>query len=173
MLFDLGPHLIDQALQLFGPATSLYAEVDRRRAGAEVDDDSFVALTHTSGTRSHLWMSAVTAQPGPRMRVLGDRAGYTIFGIDGQEAALAGGARPGDPGFAEDPRERWGLLGTEGDLRTVPTERGRYDTFYPAVAAALRDGSPMPVDPADSVSVLELIEAAHRSSASGETIHLA
>jgi len=172
VLFDLGAHLIDQAIQLFGPVTTLYAEVDRRRPGVEVDDDAFVALTHLSGTRSHLWMSAAAAQLGPRMRALGDRAGYTKFGLDVQEDALAGGARPTDAGFGEDPRALWGIFGSEGNLRTVPTERGRYDAFYPAVAAALRDGSPMPVDPADSGRVLELIEAAHRSASTGQTIDL-
>jgi predicted dehydrogenase len=172
VLLDLGAHLIDQAIQLFGPVASLYAEVDRRRPGVEVDDDAFVALAHVSGTRSHLWMSAAVAQLGPRMRVLGDQAGYTKFGLDVQEDALVGGARPGDRGFAEDARERWGALGSEGNLRTIPTVRGRYDAFYPAVAAALRDGSPMPVDPTDSVRVLELIELAHRSAATGQTIRL-
>jgi predicted dehydrogenase len=172
VLFDLGAHLIDQAMQLFGPVTSLYAEVDRRRPGVEVDDDAFVALTHISGTRSHLWMSAAAAQLGPRFRVLGGRAGYTKFGFDVQEDALADGARPGDRGFAEETSEHWGVLGSEGNLRTIPTERGRYDAFYPAVAAALNDASPMPVEPADSVRVLELIEAANRSASTGQTIRL-
>jgi predicted dehydrogenase len=172
VLFDLGAHLIDQALQLFGPVTTAYAEADRRRAGALVDDDAFVALTHASGTHSHLWMSAATAQLGPRFRVLGDKAGYTKLGLDVQEEALAGGARPGDPGFGVDAQDRWGLLGSEGDVRAVPTERGRYDAFYPGVVAALRDGAPMPVDPADSVRVIELIEAAHRSAATGQTVRV-
>lgn len=173
VLFDLGAHVIDQALQLFGPGVSLYAETDRRRAGAEIDDDAFVALTHASGTRSHLWMSASTAQLGPRFRVLGDRAGYTKFGLDLQERDLSAGARPGDAGFGDDPPDRSGLLGSEGDLQPIPTERGRYDAFYVGVVAALRPGGPpMPVDPADSVKVLELIEAAHRSAASGETVRV-
>lgn len=115
-------------------------------------------------------MSAVTPQLGPRMRVLGDRAGYTTLGLDPQENALASGASPADVGFGEDAPEQWGVLGAEGDMRPVPTERGRYDAFYPAVAAALRDGSPMPVDPADAVRVLELIEAAHRSASTGQPI---
>jgi predicted dehydrogenase len=172
VLFDLGAHLIDQAIQLFGPVESLYAEVDRRRAGAEVDDDAFVALTHASGTRSHLWMSAAAAQLGPRMRVLGDRAGYTTLPLDVQEDELARGTSPADAGFGVQAPEQWGLLCSEGDMRPVPTERGRYDAFYPAVAAALRDGSPMPVDPADSVRVLELIEAAQRSASIAQAIDL-
>ena len=80
LLFDLGSHLIDQALVLFGPATHVYAELDRRRPGVTVDDDSFVALRHASGVRSHLSMGALVAQLGPRFRVLGDRRGTRSSG---------------------------------------------------------------------------------------------
>src|SRR5205823_12635947 len=97
LLFDLGTHLIDQALNLFGPVADLYAETDKRRAGAEVDDDVFVALTHAAGVRSHLWASVLTAQEGPRFRVLGDRAAYTKYGMDVQEEALKRGERPDAP----------------------------------------------------------------------------
>ncbi|MEU5942072.1 Gfo/Idh/MocA family oxidoreductase [Micromonospora sp. NPDC047548] len=166
-LYDLGAHLVDQAVQLFGPVRSVYAEVDRRRPDAQVDDDAFVALTHVGGVRSHLWMSAVTAQLGPRLRVLGDRAAYTSYGLDVQEEALRAGARPGAPGWGEIPPERYGRLGVDGDLRPVPTDPGRYQDFYTQVAAALRDGAPMPVDPRDAVTTVELIELAHRSAAEG------
>ncbi|MET8250566.1 Gfo/Idh/MocA family oxidoreductase [Micromonospora sp. NPDC005197] len=166
-LFDLGAHLIDQAVQLFGTVERVYAEVDRRRAGAEVDDDAFVALTHANGVHSHLWMGAITAQLGPRLRVLGDRAGYTTYGLDVQEAALHDGGRPDQPGWGEVPPERYGLLGVDGDLRPTPTRPGAYQSFYAQIAAALRDGTPMPVDPRDSVATVELIELAHRSAAEG------
>lgn len=171
ILFDLGAHLVDQAVQLFGPVASVYAEVDLRRPGTEVDDDDFVALAHASGVRSHLWMSVLAAQLGPRMRVLGDRAAYTKYGLDGQEAALGAGQRPGGPGWGEELPERWGRVGTEDDLRELRTEPGSYQAFYAGVAAALRDGAPLPVDPADSVAVLEILEAARRSTAEREIVH--
>ncbi|MET8529241.1 Gfo/Idh/MocA family oxidoreductase [Micromonospora sp. NPDC005172] len=166
-LFDLGAHLVDQAVQLFGAVERVYAEVDRRRAGAQVDDDAFVALTHANGVRSHLWMGAITAQLGPRLRVLGDRAGYTSYGLDVQEAALHDGGRPDQPGWGEVPPERYGLLGVDGDLHPTPTVPGAYQSFYAQVAAALRDGTPMPVDPRDSAATVELIELAHRSAVEG------
>ncbi len=76
VLYDLGSHQIDQALLLFGPAQTVYAELGQRRAEAQVDDDVFVALTHRSGAHSHLWMSLNAPQPGPRFRVLGSRAAF-------------------------------------------------------------------------------------------------
>jgi predicted dehydrogenase len=138
LLFDLGPHLIDQALDLLGPARSVYAEVRALRPGAEVDDDVFLGLEHASGMRSQLWATMLAAQPGPRLRVLGSRAAYVKWGLDVQEEALRAGARPGDPGFGEEPPEAWGLLGTEEDAQPVQTEPGRYVEFYERMEQAVR-----------------------------------
>jgi scyllo-inositol 2-dehydrogenase (NADP+) len=164
LLFDLGSHLIDQAVVLFGPPRTVYAEVDRRRPSAEVDDDVFVALEHEAGVRSHLWMSVLAAIPGPRMRVLGMGAAYEKFGLDVQERALSEGARPDDPDWGRDPPDRWGRLSTGDGERTVETEPGAYPEFYRGIAASLRDGTPPPVDPNDSVAVLRIIEAAQESA---------
>jgi predicted dehydrogenase len=172
VLYDLGSHLVDQALVLFGPVTQVYAEIDRRRPGVEVDDDAFAALTHASGERSHLWMSAVAAQAGARMRVLGSRAAYTKFGLDVQEEALRRGARPDQPGWGEESAEQWGSVGAGDDLRRVPTEPGAYQRFYAGVVAALRDGSAPPVNPDEAIAGLEIIEAARRSATESQTITL-
>jgi predicted dehydrogenase len=163
VLFDLGPHLIDQALVLFGAVTDLYAEVERRRPTAQVDDHAFLALTHKSGVRSHLYVSLVTAQAGPRMCVLGSKAGYTKFGMDVQETPLRSGqAHPNAPDWGVEPREAWGYIGAGDDVRAVRTEVGNYRYFYDGVVAALRSGAAPPVDPADAIAGLEIIEAAHR-----------
>ncbi len=108
ILLDLGTHLVDQAMQLFGPVAAVYGEVLARRGGA--DDDAFLALTHAGGVRSHLWAGALAAAPGPRLRVLGSRAAYVVRDLDGQETALRAGRSPGEPGFGEEPEDRWGLL---------------------------------------------------------------
>ena len=171
LLYDLGSHLIDQALVLFGPATTVYAELDRRRAGMVVDDDSFVALTHASGVRSHLWVSSVAAQAAPRMRVLGSVGAYTKYGLDVQEAALRAGARPG-PGWGEELPAHWGRFGTDGDTRPVKTESGNYPAFYRLLERALREGGAPPVPPDDAVHSLEVIEAAQTSSSERATIPL-
>ena len=164
LLFDLGSHLIDQAVVLFGPPRTVYAEVDHRRPSAEADDDVFVALEHGSGVRSHLWMSVLAAIGGPRMRLLGMRAAYEKFGLDVQEQALSEGSRPDDPAWGREPPDRWGRLGIGDDERTIETEPGEYPEFYRGVAATLREGAPPPVDPTDSVTVLEIIEGAQESA---------
>jgi scyllo-inositol 2-dehydrogenase (NADP+) len=172
LLYDLGSHLIDQALVLFGPARRVYAELGRPYAGVEVDNDTFVALTHGGGVRSHLWMSSAAAQGGPRFRVLGSEAAYTKFGLDVQEETLARGARPGEEGWGVEEEGRWGLLGAGEDLRPLRTEAGCYECFYRGVVEAIRGGGPPPVDPADSVAVLEVVEAARRSEEEGRIVSL-
>ncbi|GAB1644508.1 Gfo/Idh/MocA family oxidoreductase [Krasilnikovia sp. MM14-A1259] len=172
LLYDLGSHLIDQALHLLGPVTEVYAEMDRRRPGARVDDDAFVALHHAGGARSHLWMSAVAAEPGPRLRLLGNRAAYTVFGLDGQEDALRAGRLPGGPDWGREPAERWGRLTTDGTSEAVPSDPGAYPDFYAGVVAMLRDGAPPPVDPRDSVAGLTVLEAARRSAAERRVVPL-
>lgn len=161
VLFDLGSHLIDQAIVLFGEVTDVYAEVDRRRAGAAVDDDVFVALAHASGVRSHLWMSLAAPRLGPRLRVLGSKAAYEKWGLDVQEAALRAGERPDTtPDWGREPPERWGVLGAGERCAPVETEPGDYRRFYEGVVVALRDGAPPPVTAEDAVAVLEVIERA-------------
>ena len=95
LLYDIGSHLIDQALYLFGPVAEVYAELDQRRRAVESDDDVFVALTHRNGVRSHLWTSVMAAQPGPRLRVMGDRARFREAIGRRSGGGLARGRTPG------------------------------------------------------------------------------
>ncbi|HEX6347041.1 Gfo/Idh/MocA family oxidoreductase [Umezawaea sp.] len=170
LLYDLGAHLVDQALQLNGPVRSVYAELNRRRPGALVDDDVFVALTHTNGVRSHLWASAAAANNGPRFRLLGDRAAFTSHGMDGQEDALLDGLRPGDQGWGVEPESAWGSIGLLDDTESVPSEDGAYQEFYVQLVAALRDGGPLPVDPESAIAALEIIEDAFESANTGQVV---
>jgi scyllo-inositol 2-dehydrogenase (NADP+) len=172
LLNDLGSHLVDQALFLFGPAAKVYAELDTRRAGAQTDDDSFVALLHESGVRSHLWMSAVAAQLGPRFRVLGSRAAYVKFGIDVQEELLHAGRRPDDPLWGREPEDRWGSLGAGDELRRIPTVPGAYQRFYEGVMSSLREDAPPPVDADGVVAGLEVLDAARKSARERRVVEL-
>ncbi|RNL71268.1 Gfo/Idh/MocA family oxidoreductase [Streptomyces sp. I6] len=178
LLYDLGSHVVDQALALFGPAVRVYAESDVRRPGAEADDDTFIAVTHAGGVRSHLYMSATAAQLGPRFRVLGSAAGYVKYGLDPQEAALREGKRP-EPGrpWGEEPQELWGRLGSgesplTGGGHPVETRPGDYPAYYAQVAAALRDGTAPPVSAYEAADALDVLEAARRSAREGVTVEL-
>ncbi|MFD7863326.1 Gfo/Idh/MocA family oxidoreductase [Streptomyces sp. NPDC059783] len=178
LLYDLGSHVVDQALVLFGPVVRVYAEADVRRPGAAADDDTFLALTHAGGVRSHLYVSATTPQLGPRFRVLGSDAGYVKYGLDPQEAALREGARPGtdEPWGVED-EELWGRLGAgesplTGGGDPVATLPGDYPAYYAAVARALRDGGAPPVTGRQAAATLDVLEAARRSAREGVTVTL-
>ena len=160
ILLDLGSHLVDQALTLFGPVTHVYAEVDSRREAA-ADDDVFIAIRHARGTISHLHASAVTPSVGPRLRVQGTTAGFLVSALDPQEAALRAGARPdtvadwGTP----DQHERGRLVAGEHSV-PVPAEPGDWPRFYSLLREALANGGPPPVDPRDAVETLRVLEAA-------------
>ena len=169
-LLDLGSHLVDQAITLFGPVAHVYAEVDARR-GSAADDDAFLALRHETGVISHLHASALTAAPGPRLRVLGSRAAYVVEQLDSQEDALRAGRRPG-PGWGAEPRSHWGRLVAGEDTAPVPSRPGAWPRFYELLASALHDGGPPPVDPADAVAVLRVLEAARRSAAERSLVNL-
>jgi scyllo-inositol 2-dehydrogenase (NADP+) len=170
VLLDLGSHLVDQAIVLFGPVVRVYAELESRRGGV-ADDDALLALEHRSGSRSHLWASLVAATPGPRLRVLGDRAAYIVTDVDGQEDALRSGARPNDDeAWGIEPPERWGRLITEEQSEAIASERGDWPRFYIGLERALREGSPAPVDPWAAVSGLEVLDAARRSAATATVV---
>ncbi|WP_033439732.1 Gfo/Idh/MocA family protein [Saccharothrix sp. NRRL B-16314] len=162
--FDLGTHLVDQAVALFGRPTTVYAEIRTLRPHASAHDDAFIALTHPAGVVSHLWASALAASQGPRFRVLGNRAAYVKYGMDPQEEALKAGEVPGGEAWGEDPVDQWGLL----DEEPVRTEPGSYQHFYAAVAAG---AAPVPVT--DAITGLEVLEAAFESARTGSTIPLA
>lgn len=165
--YDLGSHLVDQALQLFGTATLEQAELSIVREGSVSDDDAFLSLRHENGVRSHLTISRAAAQSGPRFRVLGTEAAYTVYGLDGQEPALKDRRWPGSGGYGVTPEAEWGLLGIDGQggsLAPVPTERGDYPAFYAGVAASILHGAPPPVDPRDALEVVRILEQAHALS---------
>jgi predicted dehydrogenase len=173
-LLDFGSHLVDQAIQLFGPVARVYAEL---HGTDRLDDDVFVALHHAGGVESHLWGSWRQAAPGPRFRVSGTTGTYIVDGVDhmdGQEALLKAGRTPAALGdrWGVEPEHAWGRLyrGTTG--APVRSERGRWDTFYPAVARAVRGEGPMPVDPQDAVRTMTVLDAARTSARTGRTVTL-
>jgi predicted dehydrogenase len=173
-LLDLGPHLIDQAVHLFGPVARLHAQVRAVRAGSVADDEIELHLEHWSGVFSTVAAGMASAATGPRLQVEGALGGYVVNGFDIQEAQLKAGDDPGTLGAG------WGLAETQsyGTLTTVdrsapiPTERGRWDTFYPAAADAVRGVGPAPVDPQEAVETARIIDAARVSAAEHRVVEL-
>jgi predicted dehydrogenase len=164
VLLDLGSHLVDQALVLFGPATHVSAEVASRR-GAAADDDVFIALHHARGTVSHLYASAVAPAPGPRLRVQGTTGAFVVSALDPQEDALRAGARPDTVGGWGNPPdwERGRLVAGERSV-PVPSEPGDWPRFYALLRDAILTGGTPPVDPHDAVEALRVLDAARQAA---------
>ena len=131
-----------------------------------------IASTHVSGVRSHLVMSAVAAQSGPRLSAYGTRGAFTKYGLDPQEESLKRGLRPSQPGWAEEAPDAWGTLVSDGKRSTIPSSRGAYETFYAGVLATLTTGAAPPVTIDDVVTGVTILEAAHRAAAERRVITL-
>jgi scyllo-inositol 2-dehydrogenase (NADP+) len=172
IVYDIGSHLIDQALHLFGPVNEVYAELARRHPDVVVEDEAFLSLAHASGTRSHLYMSAAAAQPGARFSVWGSRAAYVKHGLDGQEMALRAGEIPTGDEWGAESREHWGTVGAGPEIHREPTDHGAYPAFYAGVERAIRGQAPPPVRVSDAAAYLEVIAAAHRSAREGGVVRL-
>ncbi|MEI4280339.1 Gfo/Idh/MocA family oxidoreductase [Klenkia terrae] len=178
-LRDFGSHLVDQALVLLGPVGSVFARWSLRESG--LDDDVLVVLDHVSGARSVLGGSWRTGAPGPRFRVVGTAGSYVVGdqvlengmgAMDGQEFALIAGTSPATADWGTEPETAWGRLQRGAESTVVPSERGRWDTFYPAFAAAVRGTGPVPVDPRDAVATARVLDAARRSATEGVVVSL-
>jgi scyllo-inositol 2-dehydrogenase (NADP+) len=167
LLFDLGPHLIDQVLALFGAPQSMSATVRQQRDNAQVPDYVHLQL-HYADKEVVLHASALSALPPPRFTVHGTRGSYLINGLDVQEDQLKAGLRPGDAGFGKNPpgwlRQVDGERDYQGEHATLD---GDYAGFYRALADTLLDGKVFPVPAQDAVDVMAIIDLALHSDAEG------
>ena len=166
LLWDIGPHMIDQALLLFGMPEAVSADIAVQRADAEVDD--YFRLTLSYGRmRAVLGASNLIAEPRPGFDLHGTEGSFRKYRVEPQETALKAGIGPLEPGFGEEQAETYGLLTRGGLTEAVPTRPGRYLAFYEAVAAAIREERPPTVDPADALAGLAILELARESARSG------
>ncbi len=166
-LYDLGSHLIDQALVLFGTPDSVSADVCTQRAGGGAPDYFHLVLAYGS-RRVILHSGAVVSNPGRRMQVHGSAGSYVKYGIDPQENALIEGGTPRDAGWGGEPEAAYGQVTLERDGALVtehyPTLAGAYQRFYEGMVAAIADGRAAPVNPLDALNVIKVIELAMQSS---------
>jgi scyllo-inositol 2-dehydrogenase (NADP+) len=167
--YDLGIHLADQALQLFGRPTAVWLDLNRQRQGA-LADDWFHAVLHYDSLRVILHASALTAAPAPRFVLHGTAGSYVKFGLDTQEAALKRGERPGCAGWGDDPLPGTLTLGQAARTSLYPGLPGDYTVFYAAMRDAVIHGAPLPVTPQSACDAMEIIELGLESARSGSLV---
>jgi scyllo-inositol 2-dehydrogenase (NADP+) len=173
VLYDLGAHLIDQVLCLFGMPDWVQADVFAQRSGARADD-GFELLLGAGNARITLGASTLVTDGGPRYRVHGSMGSYVKSGLDVQEAQLRSGMSPQDPRFGVEPELQWGTFteGASGAAERVRSMPGAWTTFYAAVRAAIETGAAPPVPASQARDVIRVIEAAIESSRSGKRVAL-
>jgi scyllo-inositol 2-dehydrogenase (NADP+) len=175
-LFDLGPHLIDQALLLFGPPLGVWADVGLQRVGASAPDYFHLVLRYAGPLRVILHAGSVVRLPGPRFAVHGRHGSFVKHGFDPQEDALRAGRSPGSDGWGLDAEADHGELVLDRDgvavATRVPTLAGAHHAYYRGLREAIAHGAPPPVPVDDAVAVMRVIEAAQRSAAEGRVISL-
>jgi len=187
MLFDLGPHLVDQALALFGPPRAITASVRTDRDGSAIED-AFDITLHYPRLRATLSATMIAADPAPRFYLHGTFGSFRKYGLDPQEPALVAGAkvprlpengspRTPDNWLSEDPT-MWGVLTLAPDpavprtlvTHEVETEPGDYRNFYLNVRDAIRGTAALAVTPEAAFQTIRLLELARESSTSGCTL---
>lgn len=176
ILYDLGAHLIDQSIQLFGMPEAVNADLRKQRTGARAVDD-FELILHYPRLKVSLKGAMLVKEPSPRYALYGESGAFVKYGIDPQEAALKAGKSPkGDPDWGREPREIWGKLNISENGREhieyVASEKGDYPAFYKNVYQAINGQSEMQVKPEQARDVIRIIELAQQSWDERRTIDL-
>ena len=173
--YDLGAHLVDQALVLFGMPEWVQADILVQREGGRVPDRAHIWMGR-GPLRIDLVMSYFVPEHSTRYAVHGTRGSFLKSHMDPQEEHLIAGVVPGDDGYGVEAPARHGELTRFADGRlhteTVPTTRGAYERYYAGVRAAIETGAPLPVTAAEARDTIRVIEAAVRSSAEGVRVTL-
>lgn len=166
-LYNLGSHLIDQALVLFGWPKSLMADIRIQRPGGKVNDNFEVNL-HYEHIKVALKSSYLVREPSARYTLHGTDGSFVKYGIDPQEALLKAGRSPLEEGWGSEPEGQWGKLNTqlgglhfEGKIETI---RGSYLSFYENIYEAIRKNEELSVKPEQALKTIAIIEASMKSN---------
>lgn len=167
VFFDLGVHLIDQAMVLFGLPDAITADIRIERKEAVVDD-AFDVILHYPQTRALLRASMIALAPDVRFIVRGEKGAFIKHGIDPQEPALQRGELPQDESWGREPSEKWGVLytpkGEDVSAETIPTLPGDYRLFYSNVRDAILGKAQIDVSHEQMLNVMNALELAQESS---------
>lgn len=173
LLYDLGPHLIDQALVLFGFPTAVFADIRTLRPGSQVDD-CFEILLYYPTLRVRLKSGYHYREPIPAYTIFGTKGSFLKSRADVQERDLQAGISPLVPEWGIEPEEEQGLLHTETEEGIIrkkwPTERGNYLEFYQGIYQHIRAGAPLVVTASEGIRVMQIIEAAKKSAAGQQVV---
>ncbi len=173
LVYDLGSHLLDMAVDLLGMPSEIYADIRHQHEGALSDDNFDIALYYSDGLKVSLIGTKYAREPLPFMTLHGKKGSYIKQDADNQEALLVSGMLPEGDWNVETPQE-WGVLHTEIDgqvmRQTIPGERGDYGAFYRNLYAAFTKGGPLAVNVRQVAQVLGLIEKAYESAQTGRRI---
>lgn len=175
VLHDLGTHIIDQVVCLFGVPEACTAHLRKEREGSIIHDAFDLVLDYPN-LQAVLRSSLLVREVGPRYTVHGRNGSFVKFGLDPQEDDMKAGADPLAPDWGLEPEENWGTLNTSinglncrGVVQTLP---GNYMLFYDNVAAVIRNGGQMAIRPEEALITVRVIEAAQESHAGGRTVSL-
>ena len=157
--YDLGPHLVDQALQLFGPPSAIFGHLARQRAGAEVDDWAHVILDY-GRLQVILHAASLAASAAPRFLIHGTKGTWTKQRADVQEDQVRSGMKPGAPGWGEDPDAPVFFDGPTGQSIALQTPAGDHRRYYIALRDAVLGQGPNPVTPIQAIAVMAVLETA-------------
>lgn len=169
--YDLGTHLIDQAVVLFGKPDWVYADILKQRSEAVADDFFDITLMY-GDLKVRLTASVMVNAPLPRFLLLGEKGSYSKYGLDVQEKAMKAGLAPRGDDWGLEPEESWGKLYLENETKPHPTLRGDYRLFYQNIADAILGRAELQVKVEEAVMVLEIIEAAFESNQEGRRVNL-
>ena len=175
LTYNLGSHMIDQAVALFGMPDAVWADIGNLRTGTEIDDYYHIKLIYPE-IKVTLKASYLVREEGARYTLHGVNGSFLKYGLDPQEEMLKQGGNPSMHDWGKEPESQWGILNTEmnglhirGKVETTP---GNYAAYYDNIYDVIRHRAELEVTPKQALNVIQIIEAAMESGRSGQCVKI-